>query len=248
MATSALIDGASHILQNVGNIRQEGGISAALFTGTQNNYSGSNNSYTISTGRRDLEDDEERLINKVLRIDPVVAREELRTAKGHRVEGTCEWITSNRLFQSWHDGGPSRTDEPLHSEQCSPLLQITGGPGRGKTMLSIFLTEHLERDCDERRTTVFFFCSHQSNDSNNTVAVLRGLIYQLLHKQPRLLQNIKPSLQDGNRCKYDLTSREMLWTWFQNMLQDPELATTCIIDGLDECDPESVCDLTILPS
>jgi hypothetical protein len=64
--------------------------------------------------------------------DPYIDRSELTTAKGPRVQGTCQWITTNETYASW-----------LASQ--SQFLWLSDGPGKGKTMLSIFLTEELEK-------------------------------------------------------------------------------------------------------
>src|ERR1700712_2856456 len=70
--------------------------------------------------------------NELYLTDPHTDRESLISAKGHRARGTCEWIRDNENYQSWLSGS-------------SQLLWILGGPGKGKTMMSIFLTEELER-------------------------------------------------------------------------------------------------------
>jgi hypothetical protein len=63
--------------------------------------------------------------------DPREDRKSLIDTKGERVSGTCKWIKSNATYLSW-----------LRSR--SQLLWLSGGPGKGKTMLSIFLAEELE--------------------------------------------------------------------------------------------------------
>lgn len=63
--------------------------------------------------------------------DPCDERDKLIRRKGISAKGTCRWITSNKVYESW-----------LHAR--SQLLWISGGPGKGKTMLSIFLIEELE--------------------------------------------------------------------------------------------------------
>src|SRR5436189_3421196 len=59
--------------------------------------------------------------------EPYVDRAMLISTKGQRVESTCEWIRDNDLYHSWMD---SR----------SQLLWISGGLGKGKTIISIFIT------------------------------------------------------------------------------------------------------------
>src|SRR6266702_5260426 len=87
--------------------------------------------------------------NALYLTNPHVDRENLRSAKRTRVAGTCEWIRNNSMYQSWLDGN-------------TQLLWISGGPGKGKTMLSIFLTEELESISQklENATLLFFFCSN----------------------------------------------------------------------------------------
>ena len=82
--------------------------------------------------------------------DPIVDRETLRTEKGQRTEGTCEWIRGNTAYKSWLAGE-------------TPRLWISGGPGKGKTMLSMFLTEELEAYTQETEGTslLFYFCTHR---------------------------------------------------------------------------------------
>lgn len=75
--------------------------------------------------------------NAIFLTDPHVDRESVISAKGTRVAGTCEWITHNKSYRTWlNSDGNGGTP-------C--LLWISGGPGKGKTMLSVFLTEELER-------------------------------------------------------------------------------------------------------
>jgi hypothetical protein len=72
--------------------------------------------------------------------DPVVDRGKIRSAKGQRTPGTCEWIQQHTTYLDWLKPGSS-------------LLWICGGPGRGKTMLSVYLTETLGSG-RERQSTV----------------------------------------------------------------------------------------------
>jgi hypothetical protein len=69
--------------------------------------------------------------NEIFLTDPEVHRAWLISTKGQRVKGTCEWIRADETYRSW------RNDE-------AQVLWIRGGPGKGKTMLSIFLSQELE--------------------------------------------------------------------------------------------------------
>ncbi|KAI6945511.1 hypothetical protein KC341_g79 [Hortaea werneckii] len=90
----------------------------------------------------------------------------LISEKGKRVDGTCDWIREDDAFETWHLGDTN-------------LLWINGGPGKGKTILSIFLTQELENLEDEENEvdTIFYFCRNNDQERNNAAAVLRGLIW-----------------------------------------------------------------------
>jgi polynucleotide 5'-kinase involved in rRNA processing len=77
--------------------------------------------------------------NELFLTDPEMDRASLVSVKGDRVSGTCEWIRRDDKYNCWRTG-----DERL--------LWVSGGPGKGKTILSIFLTQDLEKE--ERNTQV----------------------------------------------------------------------------------------------
>ena len=153
-------------------------------------------------------------------------REKLINDKGSRVDGTCQWIKSHVNYKSW-----------LCSE--SQLLWLSGGPGKGKTMLSIFLTEELEGAAtSQNKLFLQYFCDNKDEKRNTAVAVLRGLIYQILQSRPKLFDHILPEFKIQ---KTSLFSFETLWRIFERMVCDPALETTnCVLDGLDECDEASL--------
>ncbi|RYP70906.1 hypothetical protein DL771_005156 [Monosporascus sp. 5C6A] len=135
-------------------------------------------------------------------VDPNVDREKLISTKGMRVAGTCEWIRENEAYKSWLYGDVR-------------LLWISGGPGKGKTMLSIFVTEELEEITQsmEDARLLFYFCSHQDEKRNTAVAVLRGLVHQIVEERPKLIK----------------------------LAQDDDLSKMfCVLDGLDECDKDTL--------
>jgi hypothetical protein len=185
-------------------------------------------SNTISTG---LKEDEARAacLEALFLTDPRDDREKLLHAKDPRVDGTCKWIKTNALFDSWFRS---------HSQ----LLWLSGGPGRGKTMLSIFLAEELERIAKDSRDTLFlqYFCSDDPK-RNTGVTVLRGLVFQVLQLRPKLFDYILPSFKIQKASLFTGSSFETLWRIFEAMLRDPVLGTIyCVLDGLDECDEASL--------
>ncbi|KAK4069935.1 uncharacterized protein Triagg1_6730 [Trichoderma aggressivum f. europaeum] len=167
--------------------------------------------------------------NALFLADPIVDRDTLKRIKGRRTAGTCEWIRNDETYQSWLDG----------DVQC---LWITGGPGKGKTMLSIFLTEELEKRTQESKTIellIFFFCTPDEKHSS-AVAILRGLAYQLIRKRPDLVSYIISDFESAGKTQETLHSPNALWMVLEKLLEAPDLGTVfCVLDGLDECDEES---------
>jgi ankyrin repeat protein len=161
-------------------------------------------------------------------------RESVISSKGKRVEGTCEWILGHTNYHAWLNGAISQ-------------LWISGGPGKGKTMMSIFLTEHLERKIPTMENThlVHYFFSFQDENRNTGVTLLQSLIHQIVTKRPHLKTHLLPYIKPGNSQQPQL-SLEPLWAMFKNLIQDPELGTIlCVLDGLDESDKGTT--QTLLP-
>ena len=174
--------------------------------------------------------DEERTgcMAALLLTKPKDDRELLIHQKGSRVNGTCIWIKEDASYNSW-----------FHSD--SQLLWLSGGPGKGKTMLSIFLSEELEHLARPSHGTVFleYYCDNKDDRRNSAIAILRGLLYQLLESRPSLYKYIMAEFQhQGEKL---LSSFPSLWNIFREMLRDPDLKTVyCVLDGLDECDGDSL--------
>ncbi|KAJ4009505.1 hypothetical protein NW766_008622 [Fusarium irregulare] len=169
----------------------------------------------------------ERCREALLVSDPDLDREALISAKGKRAPGTCEWIVEDPHYKSW-----------LARE--FPILQISGRPGTGKTMLSLFLTEKLAERCgQENEQLLFFYCRFQDERFNNRQNVLRNIICQLLEFSKPDCQQVKDVLRDFESPKKTndiLSSFEALWGIVKKLLSQPGLPTIwCIIDGMDEC-------------
>ena len=156
--------------------------------------------------------------------DPRDDRENLTQRKGTRVCGTCEWIKSDELYINW-----------LHSQ--SGLLWLSGAPGKGKTMLSIFLAEELERIAKDLPQAVFleFFCDNNNERRNTADGIVRGLLFQLLQSHPDLMDCVLRAFDIQEASLF--TNSSSLWKIFKTIICDSRLGTTyCVLDGLDECD------------
>ncbi|KAM0229774.1 hypothetical protein ACHAP5_011561, partial [Fusarium lateritium] len=178
-------------------------------------------------------DRESEFLNVLFSTDPRQDRASLQSTKGHIVEGTCTWITQTPIYRSW-----------LSSSGSSRGLIIQGGPGKGKTMLAIYLAEQLERlaECISTETVLYFFCNRGNINANSATAVVRGYIWQLCRLRPQLMCYglEKAASTDHERMALATGSIERLWQIFSGMIKDPGAGTiTCVLDGLDECGESS---------
>lgn len=170
--------------------------------------------------------EEEKIVNcqnSLLTIRPENHRAAIAGAKGQRVAGTWEWIWKNAVSQSLLRG-------EIH------LLWIQGGPGKGKTILSIFLTQELERV----GKIIYFFCQADDEARRSATYLLRSLIWQLTIQQPATAQHLRHYLYPPDEKQFVLTSREDLWSILLEIVNDLQFTRSfCLLDGLDECDDES---------
>ena len=202
-------------------------------TGTQSNYHQTgvqNTQYNAHTQTfyntaRPLTE-QEKIIecqNALLTISPEDHRAGIISAKGKRVTGTCEWIKKNEEYQSL-----------LHGE--TQMLWIQGGPGKGKTMLSIFLTQELQRG----QSVIYFFCQADDETRRSATYVLRSMIWQLAVQEPATALHLSQYFHPPKDKSHVLGSREALWNIFVRMAEDSKTTRTYLmLDGLDECDEDS---------
>ena len=108
-------------------------------------------------------------------------------------------------------------------------------------MLSVFLVEELE----EKQPVISYFCTNEDERRNNASAVLRSLLWQITRLHPDLAQHFLTLLGVGEtdaagRTEAASSSVDSLWMAFTTICRDPRVAQLALIlDGLDECDPES---------
>lgn len=175
------------------------------------------------------EDEVNGFLGAVFITDSSDERSALVSAKGKRVDGTCLWMLKTDAYNTWMN------------TPC-PGLWITGGPGMGKSMMSIFLTEHLEMKALNSATesVLYFFCDGQRDMRNNARGILRGLISQLVGLKPSLARHgILEEKSDWGVKTYDVRVESLCRT-FNSMVEDPDAGCVfCVIDGLDECDNTS---------
>ncbi|KAH8751284.1 hypothetical protein F5883DRAFT_527810 [Diaporthe sp. PMI_573] len=194
--------------------------------------------------------------------DPQHDREELLHAKGAIAQNTCNWILSTAEFTQWHQRGPD----------SKGLLWIYGGPGSGKTMISIYLSKYLEnptnmQSADQSHLTdkdlvLYFFCNGSDTTKSSETGVLRGLLFQAINQRPDLLPLVQQIYETQGKDIFQDWPFDMLWMALRaiilgNPAQDapePTVQETAnhrnpiayvIVDGLDECEQASVRKLVV---
>ncbi|KAK4441872.1 heterokaryon incompatibility protein-domain-containing protein, partial [Podospora aff. communis PSN243] len=153
--------------------------------------------------------------------DPRDEKKRIELAKGGLLADAYRWVFDNPDFNRWRQLSESR------------LLWIKGDPGKGKTMLLCGIINELERPVTVNGGNLaYFFCQATDSRINNATAVLRGLIYLLVQRQPRLLSHLPENTYPSD----DAMAWIVLSETFIEILADPNLKVTyLVIDALDEC-------------
>lgn len=170
------------------------------------------------------------ILDALLLTRPEVDRSSLIVLKGRKVPGTCEWLIQHQTYQKWLLG------------ISTPVLWISGGPGKGKTMLAIYITETLQQITESADDVLlYYFCSNRDKNRNTAVTIMRGIIHQWLNLHPHLAEYIKASFEGSETTKYTISSFVSLWRLFQTLLQRKgSCEVVCVLDGLDECEKGSL--------
>ncbi|KAM7215276.1 NACHT domain containing protein [Rhypophila decipiens] len=153
--------------------------------------------------------------------DPRDEKKRIELAKGGLLADAYRWVFDNPDFKRWRQLAESR------------LLWIKGDPGKGKTMLLCGIINELERPITVNGGNLaYFFCQATDSRINNATSVLRGLIYLLVQRQPRLLSHLPENTYPSD----DAMAWIVLSKTLIEMLEDPNLKVTyLVIDALDEC-------------
>ncbi|APA11507.1 hypothetical protein sscle_08g062770 [Sclerotinia sclerotiorum 1980 UF-70] len=166
---------------------------------------------------------ENRCLIDLRTTDPRLDKRRIEETKGGLLDNVYNWIFDNSDFQQWHFNRDDR------------LLWIKGDPGKGKTMLLCGIINELQRS--DETALAYFFCQGTDARINSAVAVLRGLIYMLLDRQPALLSHLQKRYEKaGEQLFKDANTFIALSEILKDILHDKNLKPTIlIIDALDEC-------------
>ncbi|KAH5281829.1 hypothetical protein HBI71_000070 [Parastagonospora nodorum] len=153
------------------------------------------------------------------------------------VQGTCSWVLNNPAFLAWKN-----TTE-------SDLLWVTGEPGSGKTMISVYLTDYLELDSTTRvkPQVFFFFCDDKIQLQRDPKSILRGIIWQIVRLHRDLIKYVKHRFdQEGPSLA---SSFSALWEVFLKVVSESTSGSVrVIVDALDDCKSSNEMKESLLPS
>ena len=161
---------------------------------------------------------------------------QIRRSKGERVPGTCEWLLIHETYTAWS------------VTETSEVLRLLGGPGIGKTMISSFLVEELEQKAKKTptMTLAYYFCDNKDERRRSGLAILRGLLLQILRQLPMLSKHVQ--LEYDQQQDKLFGNFDALWRILLKVLEDPDAGEIyLLIDALDECEtPSREAFLTVL--
>ena len=137
------------------------------------------------------------------------------------VPGTCTWLLDDPRYQEWING----------TEKA--LLWVTGAPGSGKTVLSSFVIDQIE-STKTPRDVGFFFADDSSTSQRSAVMLLRGLLYQILNRNPSLFKHVQVHWKRTAERAFEELG--LLWRICTACFDDPLLENAVfVLDALDEC-------------
>ena len=178
------------------------------------------------------------------------------------LDETCEWIQHRRAFQDWRDiekssililEGAAGIGKSVLAKSIveklvkdKPALNLTRNTvaqaqkGSNKYKQDVYNTDQekkgkdiggSDKKSDEGRLVLSFFSS-RAGRGNSPLSLLRHLMNQLLHLDPRALKASFRKLDGSSSTARDLQSS---WELFKDACIQSSYEIYCIIDGLDEC-------------
>ena len=142
------------------------------------------------------------------------------------LSGTGTWLEKETLFTAW-------------SEQDIPILWIFGGPGSGKSHLSTWAINHLEKLYVQDQgipsvAIAFFYVRDNEAQLRDANTILKALAWQIAHVDPVF----KKHAADVCKTRKKIVSAEDTWKNlfldFYHSPQSSDRSAMLVIDGLDE--------------
>lgn len=165
--------------------------------------------------------------------NPDVIKNRLMENKDKLLSVAIEWIFQDtERFLNWQNN------------LDISLLWIKGGAGKGKTMMTIGITERILSASDNSVLVTFFFCQNDDSELKTIAAILKGLILRLL-SQNRGLEDVLLNRWDRKTEHFteNMNVWQTLWDVFLEMLDHCRPRKVyVVIDALDECEDKDMAD------
>lgn len=165
-----------------------------------------------------------------LSVDPEDSRTKALGSTADKPIKSCwDHILTRPEYEAWHDS------------KGTSVLWVVGGPGKGKTILSLGLVDEFSNAVQPAGGKAFvgyFFCRYMDSSTNTSIAILKGLIYGLSQNDRDLMHY----LSDKFKSPADIKGAgvDTLWGILSKMLAASKglEAVYFVVDALDECRDE----------
>ena len=137
-----------------------------------------------------------------------------------KLDGTCEWVTLNVVFENWIKAETLTTRDRL--------LVMSGSRGCGKSILASSIVTRLEK---AQQHPLFFAFSSSDGNRKTSESLIRTLLWQILQQSDK-----RESVDAVNSLRLDgQPSVSELWDAFEHIISLFAKPKYCVIDGVDEC-------------
>ena len=128
-------------------------------------------------------------------------------------------------------------------------LVMSGSMGTGKTVTTAYVVDHMIH-LNQHTLPGNIICYHYCNTDENSEAVYiySSILQQVLHQQPGLKIKFDKWYEDtrGTNCIDPTQSSRMLGLFLAECLKSLDRTVIIIIDGLDECNDQSLPEILTL--
>ena len=182
-------------------------------------------------GRQDTEEALRRRQRILDWLTPIDHAAQQRDAISRRQSGTGGWLLNSQTYQDW-------------LSVSNRTLFCPGIPGAGKTIFASIINADLwERYHDDPTVGLaHIFCNYRRHDEQGLVALLSGLLRQLVEKQgslPTPVEDLyKSHMGDSNRVQTTASTLHVVAASFSKVF--------IVIDGLDECSTSEGCRTALI--
>jgi hypothetical protein len=141
------------------------------------------------------------------------------------VPGTCEWLRNHEKFKQWQG-------------EVNGLLLVSADPGCGKSVLARHLIENVLPSDVSTAVSVCYFFFKDTPEQRSLPNALCAWLHNIFSTNPLLVDHCEEKVLTAGS---QLTSDPMtLWNIFQKAVGHSSVTQViCVLDALDECDPEA---------